>query len=111
MNLKHGFYSKNPSINPDSVMLNNQSLEVKNAILSHHADIKAVVTGKIVKPGVTDFVAFLLDCALPHNGHLLPKSHLDEIEAYYRSRTFSSIRRSTIEKSFDDLKTSYKHFN
>jgi len=100
-NLKHGFYSKNPSINPDSVMLNNAL--IKKRILNHQKDIRDVVSGKIVGVGITDLVVRLIDYALPHHEELMPKSELDNVWTYYRSDVFAVIRNSIEERSLESL--------
>lgn len=108
-NLQHGFYSKNPQINPDSIMIQNSI--IKKKILMHHFDIIEVVEGKIVKPGVTDLVVRLIDCAYPDCLHLLPKSHTDEIGQYYNSNAFSTLKKCNEKKSTLELVRTYDNFN
>jgi hypothetical protein len=100
-NLKHGFYSKDVNINPDCLMMKN--VAVKQALLRFKSEIISVVNGKIVKPGVTDLVVYLIDCALPHREELLPEEHLKEINDYYCSRVFAVLSRDNSEKSLQAL--------
>ena len=107
-NLKHGFYSKNESINPDSVLMNNA--QMKQLLVACHQDIIDVVGGTIVKPGVCDLVVYLIDCAMPHHEHLLPKTHISEIREYYHSRTFTSLRNYSKDKTLQDFLETVRQF-
>lgn len=100
-NLKHGFYSKNPHVNPDSVMLKN--IQYKSYLANYQKDIADVVNGKIVSVGVTDLVVRLIDIALPYHEEFLPKSSLSQAWEYYRSSAFSAINRSIRDKSTESL--------
>ena len=73
-NLKHGHYSTNTSINPDSIMMGN--LTVKQAIAEYTFLIKQILEqsdNEIFPLGSLDLVIYLLSCI--NNGqafHLLP---------------------------------------
>lgn len=108
-NLQHGFYSKNPQINPDSIMIQNSI--IKKKILMHHFDIIDVVEGKIVKPGVTDLVVRLIESAYPDNLHLLPQGHAKEIHDYYESSAFHVLQKCNKNKSTLELVRTYESFN
>ena len=108
MNFKHGFYSNNPSLNPDMVMISNA--KVKLLLQQHAADIRDVAEGKIVKPGVTDLVVRLLDCALPNHPELLPASHIELIEIYYQGAAFNSLQRHIKDKTLEDLINTVESF-
>ncbi len=108
MNLKHGFYSTNTSINPDSVMLSN--IEIKKLLISFERDIVDVAKGNIVRTGITDLAVRLIDCALPHSKHLLPKKDREAVIAYYQSRTFEVLRNSIKDKTTTALVESVNQF-
>lgn len=107
-NLKHGFYSKNENINPDSIMMRNTV--VKQLLRDRQQDIIDIACGKIVKPGVYDLASYLIDCALPHNEELLPKSHIDLIKELYHSRSFKVLREHNKHKSLNELLDFAKSF-
>lgn len=107
-NLKHGFYSRNPHINPDNVMLKNA--KYKNYLANYQQDIANVVNGNIVAVGVTDLVVRLIDIALPYHEELIPKSSRSKAWDYYRSRAFSAINRSIRDKSTEALIKTVQEF-
>lgn len=41
MNFQHGFYSKSEYLNPDSIMMNNAVLGVKQMLLGYQGPIKS----------------------------------------------------------------------
>jgi hypothetical protein len=100
-NFKHGFYGKNESLNPDSILIKNA--HIKQELNCRKKDIVDVVSGNLVKPGITDLVVYLLDCALPHQAHLLPQEHIDEIWDYYYSSTFHAIAKYNGKKTLQEL--------
>lgn len=108
MNFKHGHYSKNPSLNPDSVLMSN--IEVKRALMEFECDIKDVLDGKVVKAGIFDLVCRLIDCVMPHSEHLLPKTHLDAAYEFYRTRSFEVVTKSNKNKSLKELIAVVKFF-
>lgn len=108
MNLQHGFYSTNTSINPDCVMVSN--IEIKNAVLNHGKDIRDVLDGKMVSVGVTDLVCYLLDCVLPHAGHLIEPDYQLKATEYHGTRAFQAIRRYSGEKTLKELQATVSSF-
>jgi hypothetical protein len=53
--------------------------------------------------GITDLVVYLIDCAMPHQEHFLPKEVQDTVYDYYRSPAFGAILKSIKGKSLDEL--------
>ena len=111
MNIKHGFYSKNTSINPDCIMLGCNSIEVKHALNTYSKLIEKVVKFEVVTAGSSDLVVRLIDCAMPNNDHLLPKEVQAECWEYYRSRTFEVLNRIGKEKTLNELIAQYEQFS
>jgi len=101
MNFIHGHDSCNTDLNPDAIMHRNKP--IKDLILNHAVDIKFVLDQRIVGMGVTDLVCYLLDCALPHHEHLLPKGYQEKAYEYYYHGAFKSIRRYCKDKTLEDL--------
>lgn len=82
MNFKHGFDSKNRTLNPDCIQIDN--IEVKRLLRGYEGQIKQFLEGK--DQGEDEkIIRYLIDCALPHSEHLLPKSHLEKAWDFYNS--------------------------
>ena len=107
-NLKHGFYSTNESINPDSVMVSN--IEVKKLLKEYEAEIKQALDEEMLKPGVLDLVVYLIDCVLPHSEHLLPKGYEQKANEFYRSKRFAVINRVIDGVELKQLLTAVQFF-
>jgi hypothetical protein len=107
-NFKHGFYSTNVNVNPDCLLIKN--IAIKQALLQFEPEMISVVKGEIVTPGVTDLVVYLIDCALPDRGDLLPQVYLNEINDYFRSKAFTVLSRINREKSLDELIKTVEYF-
>lgn len=101
MNLKHGFDSRNVHINPDCIQISN--IEVKNAICRYMDDIRKVVEGKVVQPGITDLVVYLIDCALPNAPHLFDEKLRPLVWEYYETVAFKILSRSNSDKQLQKL--------
>lgn len=108
MNLKHGFDSKNVHINPDCILISN--IEVKSAISRYMDDIKQVVEGKIVRPGITDLVVYLIDCALPNAPELFDEKIRSLVWEYYETGVFKILSRSNSNKQLQKLIDSAEWF-
>lgn len=112
-NLKHGYYSTNTSINPDSVMIGN--ITVKQAIAEYTFLIKRVLDmdgNEILPKGALDLVIYLISCI--NNGqafHLLPKEYQEKGMLYTNTRTFLAIERHISDMKLIALVNTYKSFN
>jgi hypothetical protein len=112
-NLKHGYYSTNSSINPDSVMIGN--ISVKQAIAEYTFLIKRVLDmdgNEILPKGALDLVIYLISCI--NNGqafHLLPKDYQEKAMLYTGTRTFLCIERHISNTTLSQLVQTYKSFN
>ncbi len=89
-NFKHGFYSKSTSLNPDSILLNNS--EIKQMIRGNTGCIKAFLEARGL-PDEIPLIHYLISCALPHNEHLLPKTHIEKAWNYYYSAEFQAMEK------------------
>jgi hypothetical protein len=112
-NLKHGYYSTNTTINPDSVMMGN--LSVKREIINYMYLIKKVLDRtdtEILPVGALDLVTYLISCV--NNGkafHLLPVEYQQKAMDYSSSRTFIAVQRYVATKSLDSLIKTYSSLN
>ena len=100
-NLKHGHYSTNVGINPDSVMVTN--ISIKNLLLGHQNDINDVIHHVIVRPGVVDLVVRLLDYALPQHDHLIDERWRVRAIEYYHSNVFQRLNSEMKDHSLERL--------
>lgn len=108
MNFIYGFDSKNIHINPDCILISN--VEVKNAISRYMLDIRKVVESELVKPGITDLVVYLIDCALPSAPHLFDEKIRPLVLAYYQTDAFKILSRFNSRKQLQQLIDSAEWF-
>ena len=96
MNFKHGFYSRDSGLNPDSVMM--QNIEVKRALMDYEPDIKDYLDGEFVNPELHFTVQYLINCCLPHSDHLLPKGYQEKAREYWNSKRGLAFQKLLKEK-------------